>query len=187
MCCNNHQNLERPCYGTYSSTSNKKILPDATSVLALYCCYILPCACTWSRNFHYCTSSHPTVPDPNLHILIFSNQHICENLTSCNVTYYWKTFDFHSSIDENLYLLRCYTKLIVNQSYSSAILSILWWLVKWLTSQSTPEHLTFNPLAYTDVPETARLARSINTQPAVRRNSDTNPTSQHNRGMYWSQ
>ena len=45
----------------------------------------------------------------------------------------------------------------------------------------------FNPLAYTDVPETAGLARSINTQPAVRRNSETNPTSQHNRGMYWSQ
>ena len=43
----------------------------------------------------------------------------------------------------------------------------------------------FNPLAYTDVPETAGLARSINTQPAVRRNSETNPTSQHNRGMYW--
>jgi len=45
----------------------------------------------------------------------------------------------------------------------------------------------FNPLAYTDVCETAGLARSINTQPAVRRNSETNPTSQHNRGMYWSQ
>ena len=44
-----------------------------------------------------------------------------------------------------------------------------------------------NPLAYTDVSETARLASSINTQPAVRRNSETNPTSQHNRGMYWSQ
>ena len=42
----------------------------------------------------------------------------------------------------------------------------------------------FNPLAYADVPETAGLARSINTQPAVRRNSETNPTSQHNRGMY---
>jgi len=41
-----------------------------------------------------------------------------------------------------------------------------------------------NPLAYTDVPETAGLARSINTQPAVRRISETNPTSQHNRGMY---
>jgi len=41
-----------------------------------------------------------------------------------------------------------------------------------------------NPLAYTDVPETAGLARSTNTQPAVRRNSETNPTSQHNRGMY---
>ena len=39
-------------------------------------------------------------------------------------------------------------------------------------------------LAYTDVPETAGLAKSINTQPAVRRNSETNPTSQHNRGMY---
>ena len=45
----------------------------------------------------------------------------------------------------------------------------------------------FNPLAYTDVCETAGLARSINTQPAVRRNSETNPISQHNRGMYWSQ
>jgi len=45
-------------------------------------------------------------------------------------------------------------------------------------------YLLFNPLAYTDVPETAGLARSINTQPAVRRNSETNPTSQHNRGMY---
>ena len=44
--------------------------------------------------------------------------------------------------------------------------------------------LDFNPLAYTHVPETAGLARSINTQPAVRRNSETNPTSQHNRGMY---
>jgi len=44
-----------------------------------------------------------------------------------------------------------------------------------------------NPLAYTDVPETAGLARSINTQPAVRRNSETNSTSQHKRGMYWSQ
>ena len=41
-----------------------------------------------------------------------------------------------------------------------------------------------NPLAYTDVPETAGLARSINRQPAVRGNSETNPTSQHNRGMY---
>ena len=41
-----------------------------------------------------------------------------------------------------------------------------------------------NPLAYTDVSETAGLAGSINTQPAVRRNSETNPTSQHNRGMY---
>ena len=40
------------------------------------------------------------------------------------------------------------------------------------------------PLAYTDVPEMAGLARSINTQPAVKRNSETNPTSQHNRGMY---
>ena len=44
-----------------------------------------------------------------------------------------------------------------------------------------------NPLAYTDFSETAGLASSINTQPAVRRNSVTNPTSQHNRGMYWSQ
>ena len=44
--------------------------------------------------------------------------------------------------------------------------------------------LHFNPLAYTDVSETAGLASSINTQPAVRRNSETNPTSQHNRGMY---
>ena len=42
----------------------------------------------------------------------------------------------------------------------------------------------FNPLAYTDVSETAGLASSTNTQPAVRRNSETNPTSQHNRGMY---
>jgi len=41
-----------------------------------------------------------------------------------------------------------------------------------------------NPLAYTDVSETAGLASSINTQLAVRRNSETNPTSQHNRGMY---
>jgi len=47
--------------------------------------------------------------------------------------------------------------------------------------------LQINPLAYTDVPEMAGLTRSINTQPAVRRNSETNPTSQHNRGMYWSQ
>jgi len=44
--------------------------------------------------------------------------------------------------------------------------------------------LRINPLAYTDVCETAGLARSINTQRAVRRNSETNPTSQHNRGMY---
>jgi hypothetical protein len=41
-----------------------------------------------------------------------------------------------------------------------------------------------NPLAYADIPETAGLARSINTQQAVRRNSETNPTSQHSRGMY---
>jgi hypothetical protein len=45
-------------------------------------------------------------------------------------------------------------------------------------------HKCLNPLAYTDVCETARLARSINTQPAVRRNSDTNPTSHHKSGMY---
>jgi len=44
--------------------------------------------------------------------------------------------------------------------------------------------ISFNPLAYTDVSETARLARSINTQPAVKGNSETNPTSQHNRGIY---
>jgi len=44
--------------------------------------------------------------------------------------------------------------------------------------------ILLNPLAYADVCETAGLARSINTQPAVRRNSETNPTSQHNRGMY---
>jgi len=42
----------------------------------------------------------------------------------------------------------------------------------------------FNPLAYTDVSEMAGLASSINTQPAVRRHSETNPTSQYNRGMY---
>jgi len=47
--------------------------------------------------------------------------------------------------------------------------------------------LVINPLAYTDVCEMAGLARSINTQPAVRRNSETNPISHHNRGMYWSQ
>jgi len=41
-----------------------------------------------------------------------------------------------------------------------------------------------NPLAYTDVSEMAGFASSINTQPAVRRNSETNPTSQHNRDMY---
>jgi len=40
---------------------------------------------------------------------------------------------------------------------------------------------------HTHIPETAGLARSINTQPAVRRNLETNPTSQHNRGTYWSQ
>ena len=57
----------------------------------------------------------------------------------------------------------------------------LFWVEKSL------KNLCFNPLAYTNVPETAGLARSINTQPAVRRNSETNPTSQHNRGMYWSQ
>ena len=51
----------------------------------------------------------------------------------------------------------------------------------------SPSQSDITPLAYTDVPETARLARSINTQPAVRRNSETNPTSQHNTGMYWSQ
>ena len=44
-----------------------------------------------------------------------------------------------------------------------------------------------NPLAYTAACEAAGLARSINAQPAVRRNSETNPTSQHNRGVYWSQ
>jgi len=44
-----------------------------------------------------------------------------------------------------------------------------------------------NPLAYAAACEAAGLARSINTQPAVRWNSETNPTSQHNRGMYWSQ
>jgi len=42
----------------------------------------------------------------------------------------------------------------------------------------------FNPLAYTAAFEVAGLVRSINTQLAVRRNSETNPTSQHNRGMY---
>jgi len=41
-----------------------------------------------------------------------------------------------------------------------------------------------NPLAYTAACEAAGLARSINTQPAVRQNSETNPASQHNRGMY---
>ena len=40
--------------------------------------------------------------------------------------------------------------------------------------------ISFNPLAYTVVRETAGLARSINTQPAVRRNSDQpNITAQH--------
>jgi len=54
-----------------------------------------------------------------------------------------------------------------------------------LESEVTEEEITLlNPLAYIDVPETAGLARSINTQPAVRRNSETNPTSQHKRGMY---
>ena len=46
---------------------------------------------------------------------------------------------------------------------------------------------TITPLAYTAACEAAGLATSINTQPAVRRNSETKPTSQHNRGMYWSQ
>jgi len=44
--------------------------------------------------------------------------------------------------------------------------------------------ILFNPLAYAVVRETAGLARSTDTQPAVRRNSETIPTSQHNRGMY---
>jgi len=47
-----------------------------------------------------------------------------------------------------------------------------------------PHFYLINPLAYTDVSETAGLASSVNTQLAVRRNSETNPTSQHNRGMY---
>ena len=47
--------------------------------------------------------------------------------------------------------------------------------------------ILLNPLAYTAACEAAGFARSINTQPAVRRNSETNPTSQHNRGMYLSQ
>ena len=41
-----------------------------------------------------------------------------------------------------------------------------------------------NRLAYTAACEAAGLARSINAQPAVRRNSEVNPTSQHDRGMY---
>jgi hypothetical protein len=47
-----------------------------------------------------------------------------------------------------------------------------------------PKYGLFNPLAYTAACEAAGVARSINTQPAVRRNSETNPTSQYNRGMY---
>ena len=46
------------------------------------------------------------------------------------------------------------------------------------------EAVAINPLAYTAACEAAGLARSINTQPAARQNSETNPTSQHNRGMY---
>ena len=117
----------------------QQILSDATSEWALYC-YILPCTFTWSRSFYSCTCSHPTVSDPQLHILIFSKQHNCENLTSCNVTFL-KDFDFHSSVDENLYLLRCYTMLIVEQSYSSVMPSKHWWLVKWLTPHSIPEDI----------------------------------------------
>jgi len=48
---------------------------------------------------------------------------------------------------------------------------------------SLDEAILFNPLAYTDIPETVGLARSINTQLAVKHNSETNPTSQHNRGI----
>ena len=57
-------------------------------------------------------------------------------------------------------------------------------ITKVITISRQPPPLEINPLAYTDVCETAGLARSFNTQPAVRRNSETNPTSQHNRGMY---
>ena len=51
-------------------------------------------------------------------------------------------------------------------------------------SNALGQYSSLNPLAYTAAREAAGLARSINTQPAVRRNSETNPTSQHNRGMY---
>jgi len=44
--------------------------------------------------------------------------------------------------------------------------------------------LRINPLAYTAACEAVGLAGSINTQPAVRQNSETNPTSQHNRDVY---
>jgi len=58
------------------------------------------------------------------------------------------------------------------------------WFMKTLEWNSRVVSLVLNPLAYTAACEAAGLTRSINIQPAVRQNSETNPTSQHNRGMY---
>ena len=94
--------------------------------------YLVSSNCTW----------------PTLSHLIFSKQHKCENLTSCNDTFSWRTFDFHSSMDENSYLLRRSTMLTVKQSYSSAILSKHRWLVKRLTSHSIPEDLNLTSSSF---------------------------------------
>jgi hypothetical protein len=53
-------------------------------------------------------------------------------------------------------------------------------LTQFFTVPKAIQNTVINPLAYTAACEAAGLARSINTQPAVRRNSETNPTSQHN-------
>ena len=66
-------------------------------------------------------------------------------------------------------------------------ISPLEWGSGYVISDTCSWDTYINPLAYTAACEAAGLARSINTQPAVRRNSETNPTLQHNRGMYWSQ
>jgi len=81
--------------------------------------------------------------------------------------------------------------LIVNSDFILFIYVLIFFLIvkmkpyrtEW-TIQKMKLYVIIKSLAYTDVCEMAGLARSINTQPAVRRNSETNPTSQHNRGMY---
>ena len=152
------------------SSRARSYIKCAWTVKLLWCVLQAPNTFTYNVNFQNFTWPPPK-RKYDLKKIFITFPHIWQQFKTCRVV---KINFFISNIHFATQLFAASSTLLPREA---APPSLPYDLFTWL----------FNPLAYTAACEAAGLARSINTQPAVRRNSETNPTSQHNRGMYWSQ